>query len=267
MGDVRLVGDDVDADGELPTLLLVHGLGATGAVWDRWRPYLDEHWAGRWLAPDLPGHGAASPLPRYSFGAMASGFADLLDRDRPVVVLGHSLGGVLALALASGWFGVRVRTAIGLGIKVRWTADELAKAGALARRPVTWFDSREAAAERYLRVSGLAGLLPPDDPAVSTGIVAQDGRWRLAMDNATFGVGEPDLRGLLAAARGRVLLARGEHDPMVTADELTRLSPSAVTLPTLGHNAHVENPLTVSGLLAPSLPAARTAERDRKSVV
>ncbi|RKR92312.1 pimeloyl-ACP methyl ester carboxylesterase [Micromonospora pisi] len=257
MGDVRLIQDGVDADGGAPTLLLVHGLGATGAVWDRWRPYLDEHWAGRWLAPDLPGHGAAKPLPRYTFGAMAASLADLVDRDRPVVVLGHSLGGVLGLVLASGWFGVRVRTAIGFGIKVHWTADELAKAGALARRPVTWFDSREASAERYLRVSGLAGLLPPDDPAVSTGIVAQDGRWRLAMEPATFGVGEPDLPGLLAAARGRVLLARGEHDPMVTTDQLTHLSPSAVTLPGLGHNAHVENPSVVSELLTRALPLAR----------
>ena len=258
MGDVRLIQDGADDNGKPPTLLLVHGLGATGAVWDRWRPYLDEHWPGRWLAPDLPGHGGAKPLPRYTFGALASSLADLLDREQPVVVLGHSLGGVLGLALASGWFGVRVRTAIGLGIKVHWTADELARAGALARRPVTWFDSREAAADRYLRISGLAGLLPADDPAVSTGLVAQDGRWRLAMDPATFGVGEPDLPGLLAAARGRVVLARGEHDPMVTAEQLTRLSPSAVTLAGLGHNAHVEDPSAVSALLAPALPAART---------
>lgn len=260
MADVRLVQDDADADAVPPTLLLVHGLGATGAVWDRWRPYLDEHWAGRWLAPDLPGHGSAQPLSRYTFGALAGSLADLLDRDRPVVVLGHSLGGVLGLALASGWFGVRVRTAIGLGIKVNWTADELAKAGALARRPVTWFDSREAAADRYLRVAGLAGLLPADDPAVSTGLVAQDGRWRLAMDPATFGVGEPDLPGLLAAARGRVVLARGEHDPMVSADQLTRLSSSAVTLPGLGHNAHVEDPSAVSNLVTQPLPAAPTAD-------
>ncbi|MGW4464119.1 alpha/beta fold hydrolase [Micromonospora sp. NPDC004704] len=257
MGDVRLDQRDPGENSEAPTLLLVHGLGATGAVWDRWRPYLDEHWPDRWLAPDLPGHGVAKPLPRYTFGALAGSLADLLDRDRPVVVLGHSLGGVLALALASGWFGVRVRTAIGLGIKVRWSADELARAGALARRPVTWFDSYEAAADRHLKVSGLAGLLPPDDPAISTGVVAQDGRWRLALDPAAFGVGEPDLPGLLAAARGRVVLARGEHDPMVTAEQLTVLSPSAVTLPGLGHNAHVEDPLTVSGLLTPaSAPVA-----------
>jgi len=44
-----------------PVLLLLHGLGATGDVWHAWRPLLTRRWPGRWLAPDLPGHGG-SPL-------------------------------------------------------------------------------------------------------------------------------------------------------------------------------------------------------------
>jgi pimeloyl-ACP methyl ester carboxylesterase len=36
-----------------PVLLLLHGLGATGDVWDGWRPLLARRWPGRWLAPDL----------------------------------------------------------------------------------------------------------------------------------------------------------------------------------------------------------------------
>jgi len=44
-----------------PVLLLLHGLGATGDVWQAWRPLLTRRWPGRWLAPDLPGHGG-SPL-------------------------------------------------------------------------------------------------------------------------------------------------------------------------------------------------------------
>jgi pimeloyl-ACP methyl ester carboxylesterase len=40
-------------------LLLLHGLGATGDVWDRWQPLLARRWTGRWLAPDLPGHGGS----------------------------------------------------------------------------------------------------------------------------------------------------------------------------------------------------------------
>jgi hypothetical protein len=37
-----------------------------------------------------------------------------------------------------------------------------------------------------------------------------------------------------------VTLARGEHDAMNTGEQLTRLGVPAVTLPGLGHNAHVQ---------------------------
>jgi pimeloyl-ACP methyl ester carboxylesterase len=246
------MADDVHVQGGgggQPTLLLLHGLGATGDVWHRWGPLLADRWPGRWLAPDLPGHGGSKPLVRYSFGALAASVADLLDPGESVVVLGHSLGGVVGLALASGWFGISVDTVVGLGIKVVWTTDELAKARRLAERPVSWFLSRQEAAARYLRVSGLDGLLDPDDDAVTAGLHEEVGQWRLALDPAAFAVGAPDLPGLLAAARASVTLARGEHDPMVTDEQLAQLSVPAVTLTGLGHNAHVEDPASVVPLL------------------
>jgi pimeloyl-ACP methyl ester carboxylesterase len=169
-------------------------------------------------------------------------------------VLGHSLGGVLGLALGSGSFDVTVDAVVGVGIKVTWTDDELAKAKALAERPVSWFATREQAASRYLRVSGLTGLLTPDDAAVHAGLSEQDGRWRLAMDPAAFAVGAPDMHWLLAEARARVILARGEHDPLVSEDQLARLQATRVTLPGLGHNAHVEDPAAVAALLTPGWP-------------
>jgi pimeloyl-ACP methyl ester carboxylesterase len=46
-----------------------------------------------------------------------------------------------------------------------------------------------------------------------------------------------------------VVLARGEHDAMVTGDQLRALTPDAVDLPGLGHNAHVEDPGAVLRLL------------------
>ncbi len=232
-----------------PLLLLLHGLGGSADVWDGWRPHLAERWPGRWLAPDLPGHGGSAPLPHYSFGALAAAVAEVVARDagdRPdVAVLGHSLGGVVGLALGSGWFGVGPRTVVGLGIKVSWTPEELARARALADRPAQDFPTREEAARRHLRVSGLAGLVDPDGPAVAGGLRRHGDGWRLALDPRAFGVGAPDLPGLLAACRARVVLARGETDPMVATEEL----PDGVTLPGLGHNAHVEDPGAVLGLL------------------
>jgi pimeloyl-ACP methyl ester carboxylesterase len=104
------------------------------------------------------------------------------------------------------------------------------------------FASRDEAAARYLRVSGLAGLLPAGDAAVDAGLRAQDGQWRLAMDPGAFAVGAPDMAQLVAASQAQVTLARGEHDPMNTEEQLARFDPGAVTLPGLGHNAHVESP-------------------------
>jgi hypothetical protein len=48
-----------------------------------------------------------------------------------------------------------------------------------------------------------------------------------------------------------VTLARGEHDAMNTGGQLARLGVPVVTLPGLGHNAHVENPQQSIILLDP----------------
>jgi pimeloyl-ACP methyl ester carboxylesterase len=221
-----------------PVLLLLHGLGATGEVWDGLVDSLADRWPGSVLVPDLPGHGRSAPLPRYSFGSLAAALAGTLEAGRPVAVLGHSLGGVLGLTLASGWFGVPVPAVCGVGIKVSWSAEELAKAAELAARPAKTFGTRAEAMERALKVAGLHGLAP----ALEAGVAPVEGGWRLALDSAAFGVGAPDMAGLLAACRGKVVLASGERDPMSPPAGLRSLSPEAVSLNGLGHNAHVENP-------------------------
>jgi pimeloyl-ACP methyl ester carboxylesterase len=232
-----------------PLLVLLHGLGATGDVWNRWRPLLARRWPGRWLAPDLPGHGGSPPLAEYTFGNLAAAVAAALSPAARTVVLGHSLGGVVGLALAGGGVAAGVQAVIGLGIKVGWTEEELARARAVAGRPPPWFASREEAAARYLRVAGLTGLLPPGDPAVDAGLCERGGKWRLAMDPGAVAVGAPDMAGLLARSTAPVTLARGENDHMNTDGQLARLGCPTVTLPGLGHNAHVEDPALTITLL------------------
>lgn len=82
-------------------LVLVHGLGGAAGNWVSLAPLLLP--AHRLLVPELPGHGGSSPSP----GARSlGGFADLLaallegERMRPAAVVGHSLGGAVALRLA-----------------------------------------------------------------------------------------------------------------------------------------------------------------------
>ena len=169
-----------------PILLLLHGLGATGEVWE---DLLKRHWEGEVIAPDLPGHGRSPRLDTYTFESMAASVAAVLPEGRQVVVLGHSLGGVLALTLAATG---HVAAACGLGIKLRWSDAELTKAAEVASRPERVFATREEAVDRWLKVSGLAGLVAPDSPLVDAGVLAPADRV-LAPDDQ---VQAPDDRGL-----------------------------------------------------------------------
>ncbi|MFD7654601.1 alpha/beta fold hydrolase [Actinosynnema sp. NPDC059797] len=225
----------VSRGGDGPLLVLLHGLGATGSVWRG----AAETWPGAWLAVDLPGHGRSAPAARYSFGSLAAAVASVVPAG-PVAVLGHSLGGVVALALASGWFGVDVRAAGGLGVKLRWTPEELSRAAALAAKPARVFPTREEAGGWAAK---LAGVPLPD------AVVEAPGGWRAALDPAAFGVGAPDVDGLLAAARCPVVLAAGSEDHLCPPEHLTAADPGGIVLPGVGHNAHVEQPASIKPVL------------------
>ena len=237
-----------------PTLLLLHGLGATGEVWSDFVDVVGERWPGPVVVPDLPGHGRSARLPRYSYGGLAAAIAGSLAPDRPTAVLGHSLGGVLGLTLASGWFGVPVPAVCGLGMKVRWTPTELAKAAEIAARPSMTFDTRAQAMDRALRIAGLTGLRPELPNAVTS----TSGGWRLTLDNAAFGVGAPDISGLIAAGRGDVVLAAGERDPMSPADHLAVFG-RPIVLAGCGHYAQLEEPQALLPILDRLLDAASSS--------
>jgi pimeloyl-ACP methyl ester carboxylesterase len=225
-----------------PTLVLLHGMGATGAVWEPLVDVLKPRWPGRIVVPDLHGHGRSPRLPLYSYGAMAAGVADLVRREDGVVAVGHSMGGVVALALGSGWFGCPVAKVVATSVKVRWNDDELLRMAALAAKPPVTFNSAAAALDRYLRVSGLESLVTPSSSIAAAGVVAVDGGFALAHDPGSMSMGAPDMAGLLAACRARVVLACGTEDQMVTPADLRELHPAAVVLDGVGHNPHVETP-------------------------
>ncbi|MFE9423451.1 alpha/beta fold hydrolase [Kitasatospora sp. NPDC006697] len=85
-------------DAESPTLLLVHGAGQGGRLWQRQLAEM----SGRFhlLAPDLPGFGA-TPGP-FTLPAAVESLADLARRSgAPVHLCGHSLGAIVAAWLAA----------------------------------------------------------------------------------------------------------------------------------------------------------------------
>ncbi len=238
-----------------PVLLFLHGLGATGEVW-RGVFELADGWPGtRWLV-DLPGHGRSGRLGDYSYQAHALALRALLAASPgPVVVAGHSMGGFVGILLSGERFGLEVAAVVGLGIKVRWSGEDVEGMRRRVGQPVRWFGTREEAAARYLRSVGLDGL-DPASPIVSSGIVEDGGRWRLAFDPAANQVGQPDMAGALVEARAPVTLARGSGDQMVSAADLQALPCDVHELPGLGHNAHVQDPAAVWVLVS---SAARLA--------
>ena len=68
------------------TILFVHGLGATAAVWTGVRQALEERGKWRWAVADLAGHGGSDPEPFYSVGELAAGLARTIRPDRKSVV-------------------------------------------------------------------------------------------------------------------------------------------------------------------------------------
>ncbi|MFN0147335.1 MAG: alpha/beta fold hydrolase [Dehalococcoidia bacterium] len=84
-------------DGPGPTLLLLHGLTGSSASWMRLAPLLP---AFRLVIPDLLGFGR-SPKPDspYDLDAHCAALAPIIAQTRPVAAIGHSMGGVIALAL------------------------------------------------------------------------------------------------------------------------------------------------------------------------
>ncbi len=231
-----------------PVLVLLHGMGANGAVW---QPLLEVlEWKGTILVPDLRGHGRSPHGRHYGYGQHAADVAGLLSREDDVRIVGHSMGGAVALALASGGFAIGVKAVLAFGTKTGFSAEELEKMNALVQAPVRWFDSRAEAVARFLKVAGLEGLLGPESAAAAAGVREEGGRFRLAADaagaSAAWG---PALGVLLAAARARVILATGTNDRMVPIADLRKIAPDAVELPGVAHNLHVQAPSVLLPLL------------------
>lgn len=99
-GEIELSYEERGTGG--PPVLLLHAMGGSAAFMAPQLEALARRW--RTIAVDLRGHGASdAPQGDYGLATLADDVAALvaaLELDRPVVV-GHSMGGMVALELAS----------------------------------------------------------------------------------------------------------------------------------------------------------------------
>jgi len=149
----------VEISGAEPALVLVHGFTDTSRSFSLLAPHL----AGRRLImPDLRGHGASSPGKGFGIADFADDIAALirhLQLDQPVVV-GHSLGAMVAIALAA-----RYKELIG-GLVVM-AGGGLKRPGTRSPRRTLWLAKGASAMSNLLgALIGAAidrsGLLPKD---------------------------------------------------------------------------------------------------------
>jgi pimeloyl-ACP methyl ester carboxylesterase len=85
------------------TIVFLHGTRLTGASWAVQIEALRDEY--RCLAPDLPGHGAAEASP-FTVDGAAEAVAGLIEReasDGRAILVGLSLGGYVAMAVAARW--------------------------------------------------------------------------------------------------------------------------------------------------------------------
>ena len=93
--------------GKGPDVVLLHGFGEDGNVWKFQEAFLTPYF--RLIIPDLPGSGGSPFLPMDGIpqADIISGYADIIKKIaekeavRHCVLLGHSMGGYIALAFAA----------------------------------------------------------------------------------------------------------------------------------------------------------------------
>ena len=208
--------------GECEPIVLLHGSGTSGAIWQRALPLLAS--GRRAIAPDLPGYGGSAPAgPGFDLEAVAVRLAEGLEEagvPAPYDLVGHSMGGAVAMLLASRQ-PERVRRLVlaapaGLAALPRPAALLLGAAAApyaFARRRL----ASPLAGSGLVRRVALAGIAR-DGARVPSGhtraaLASSAGATRIGAGLASAAAA--DLRSVLARLPAAPGLVWGEHDPVV----------------------------------------------------
>jgi len=236
--------------GDHPTVLL-HGFLGSGknlrTLAQRWS---ERDPARLFLLPDLTGHGASPPLPPDA--GVDTLAADLRETVRaeglpgPVSLVGHSLGGRVALALAR-LDPALVRDLVLLDITPGPIDDRLSASrralDVLLRAPDEAPDRRSL---RGFLVEG--GLSPATADWLAMNVRLEDGRarWtfdRRALDQLQARISADDLWPIVEERVVPVRAIRGGRSGYVRDEDVRRFEAAGVpvdTLPDAGHDVHVE---------------------------
>ncbi|MBN9218438.1 MAG: alpha/beta hydrolase [Mesorhizobium sp.] len=248
----------VEIAGAEPALLLVHGFTDTSRSFSLLAPHLTGR---RLIMPDLRGHGASYDGGRYAVADFADDIAGLIHRlrlDRPILV-GHSLGGMVAISLAArrpDLIGGLVVLASTLNPGFMPGHPLLAAIEAL-HDPISPADPLFAwwhACQHAVPLAFLAELAND-----ASAMPAR--RWRAILEE----ICRTDLNGLAQAVQARTLIVAGASDPLFDGRHQQVLSsalPHAhlVQAQGCGHNPHWEAPAFVARAITDAFGLAGPVE-------
>jgi pimeloyl-ACP methyl ester carboxylesterase len=252
-------------------VILVHGGAAHARWWDHIAPMIGGQY--RVAALDLSGHGdsgrrEAYSLEQWSAEVVAVGSAAGMAA-RPVVV-GHSMGGFVALATA-GRYPDRVGGVAVIDSPVRErTPEEIAAASQAAFGPLRVYPSRDEALSRFHTVPEQEDSLPyVMEHVAQTSVRQVAGGWTWKFDPRIFGRLRPGPE-LLRSVAARVAIFRSERGlvtPQIGAqmyELLGRVAP-VIEIPLAGHHAMLDQPLPlITGLRTLLADWQHSAPRPRR---
>lgn len=236
-------------------IILVHGGAAHARWWDHIAPMLGGQY--RIAAVDLSGHGDSGRRPAYSleqWSAEVVAVGDAAGMAANPVVIGHSMGGFVALATA-GRYPERVGGVAVLDSPVRErTPEELAARSHVAFGPLRAYPSREEALSHFRTIPAQEDYLPYVlEHVARTSLRASDRGWTWKFDPQVFGRDRPGHE-LLRSVTARVAIFRGERGlvtPEIGAqmyELLGRVAP-VIEIPLAGHHLMLDQPLPlITGL-------------------
>ncbi len=249
--------------GEGTPVALLHGLFGAAQNWGTVQKALVAA-CHRVLALDLRNHGASPHAAAMDYPAMAADVAETLEAAgaRPAALVGHSMGGKVAMALALLRPAAATRLVVADIAPVRYASGLDAYVAAMRALPLRpGLTRREADAalaaavpEAGIRAFLLQNLRFAGDPP----------RWRLALEEIAAAMPMiADFAGIPEGARydGPVLVIAGARSGYIRPDHHARfraLFPAAefATVPGAGHWVHAENPAGFLALVEPFLAAA-----------
>jgi pimeloyl-ACP methyl ester carboxylesterase len=235
-------------------IVLVHGGAAHARWWDHIAPLLASGW--RVVALDLSGHGDSGRRDSYSLDTWAREvLAVVADAGTSAssVVIGHSMGGLVTLRLAS-LAGSRIAGAVAIDSPVRdLTPEDRAARQHRAFGPLRVYPTRQDAVARFHPVPDQPTLAYVADHVAATSVRPVEGGWTWKFDPRIF-TRDHLTPELLTRLDCRVALFRAEYG-MVTPqqgevmyDRLGRVAP-VIEIPAAGHHIMLDQPIALVAAL------------------